>query len=429
MSPAAASSAAASSGAASSALTPTAAAPSAAPPTAIPAAPFRPDLNLRPSSDPAAPDTSILTLAPPRQGHEYFDRLHALLGSAPLALENVELEAPLAAAVSEPPSPSLDDAAAAEALLAQTAAAAARVEAAAAAAASSTPRNSKADGEEELAADRALADPALASISILKQLCAVMYEDEGTSAAPAPSAAPEPPPTANSEGGEGGSGSTDGVEGGGVLVDRHVGWSDDMLVALGAQIALGEFVAGRTTLRLQSACSRLAEWLEEAQRPSCTSLLFRIRSWHETAQVEPDSDLSSFVCGKAVLNRQMFYGQLCELQQAADGHTYVAMLYELVSKLRRPCLRMRMLQEVLGLDHRFSRDITFGVICLAFDIVESIARGAPAPPALHGLDLDGFDEATRLEADTLFRSERERPTDPCGEDRRRSRMLVDGRHS
>ena len=50
--------------------------------------------------------------------------------------------------------------------------------------------------------------------------------------------------------------------------------------------------------------------------------------------------------------------------------------------------------QVLGLDHRFSRDITFGVVCLAFDIVESIARGAPAPAAEHGLDLDGFDEAS-----------------------------------
>ena len=46
---------------------------------------------------------------------------------------------------------------------------------------------------------------------------------------------------------------------------------------------------------------------------------------------------------------------------------YVAMLYDLVSNLGRPCLRMRMLQEVLGLDARFSRDITFGVVRLTFD--------------------------------------------------------------
>ena len=90
---------------------------------------------------------------------------------------------------------------------------------------------------------------------------------------------------------------------------------------------------------------------------------------------------------------------------------------------------MRMLQDVLGLDHRFSRDITFGVICLAFDIVESLARGAPAPALGHGLDLDGFDEATRLEADALFRAERPRPTDPVGEQRRLDRLVVDGRHS
>ena len=65
---------------------------------------------------------------------------------------------------------------------------------------------------------------------------------------------------------------------------------------------------------------------------------------------------------------------------------------------------MKMLQEVLGLDGRFSRDITFGVVCLAFDIVEAMARGAPKPPGPHGLDLDGFDEGMRLEAETLFSS-------------------------
>ena len=88
-----------------------------------------------------------------------------------------------------------------------------------------------------------------------------------------------------------------------------------------------------------------------------------------------------------------------------------------------------MLQDILGLDGRFSRDITYGVVCLAFDIVESMARGAPAPPASGGLDLDGFDEATRLEADAIFRAERVRPTDPIGDERRRCRVLVDGRHS
>ena len=125
-----------------------------------------------------------------------------------------------------------------------------------------------------------------------------------------------------------------------------------MLVALGAQIALNEFVAGRTTLRLESARLRLTRWLEEATRPSCTSMLFRLRSWHETKQVEPESELHSFMCGRAISNRRKFLGWLTQLQSVSDGHEYISMLYALVADLRKPCLRMRMLQDILGLDER-----------------------------------------------------------------------------
>ena len=216
--------------------------------------------------------------------------------------------------------------------------------------------------------------------------------------------------------------------------NNNPGWSDEMLVALGAQIALGEFTAGRTTVRLRAACGRLNTWLEEATAPRCSSLLFRVQSWHETRRVEPESELSSFLCGRAVVNRQRFHEQLLKLAHAPDGLAYTSMLYDLVANLNRPCLRMRMLREVLGLDGRFSRDVVFGVVCLAFDIVEAMARGAPAPPAPHGLDLDGFDEGTRLEADALFHalgrgSEEPRPSDPVGAERRTSRVLSDSRHA
>lgn len=207
---------------------------------------------------------------------------------------------------------------------------------------------------------------------------------------------------------------------------RRALWDEDMLVALGAQIALNEFVAGRTTLRLESARSRLTHWLDEASRPSCTSMLFRLRSWYETRQVEPESELHSFVCGRAISNRSKFLGWLTQLQSVSDGHEYVSMLYALVADLRKPCLRMRMLQDILGLDERFSRDITFGVVSLAYDVVETMARGGPAPPdRAHGLDLDGFSEAARLEADVLFRVVRRRSSDPVGESRRHRRVLCD----
>ena len=211
--------------------------------------------------------------------------------------------------------------------------------------------------------------------------------------------------------------------------------SAELLVAIGARVALGEFVAGRTSARLNTACDDLAEWLGRAARPSCTSALFRLRSWHETRALEPESDLHAFMCGKAVHNRQRFHHELLRLQGARDGVEYVTMLYALVSQLRRPCLRLRMLRQVLGLDERFSIAVIHAVACLAVDIVEDIADGGGGGSG--ATDLESFDEATALEAEARLgppQNERlrlRRPSasvDPLGEDSRHLRAMVDDRH-
>lgn len=136
---------------------------------------------------------------------------------------------------------------------------------------------------------------------------------------------------------------------------------------------------------------------------------------------------------------------------------YIEQLYELVSRLRRPCLRLRILQQILGLDARFERHIVHGVICLAFDVLEDLGGGRPRDDASHRsgaaeprwrasggalatkrlagggalLDLDGFDEATHLEAQALFGrgddgkhegGTRDRPSDPLGDESRRGRV-------
>jgi len=166
------------------------------------------------------------------------------------------------------------------------------------------------------------------------------------------------------------------------------------------------------------------------------------------------------------------------LFQEGDGLKYVAQLYALSSRLRRPCLRLRILQQVLGLDTRFSRDIVHGVVCLAFDVLEELSGGpvigrehrvdgAAEPPPFGRFDsapedsidsrmhlkevadcsgtaevecgiqclelepsavglpgLDSYDESTRLEADALFGTGRKRrPSDPIGEESRQARVL------
>lgn len=215
--------------------------------------------------------------------------------------------------------------------------------------------------------------------------------------------------------------------------------SQDLLVALGAKITLNEFVAGRTTARLSNACQQLADWLLQAQRPWCGSLLFLLRSWQETKQVEPGSDLLTFLGGKAVANRRKFHEALSRLREARDGLSYMTVLYSLVSELRRPCLRLRVLQQVLGLDCRFSRDIVFGVVCLAYDVVESLDAPEDCVGPLGTTDctrvvnrvsLDGYDEAVELEADIMLgpRRFRRRPIDPIGHERRQYRVYSGARH-
>ena len=120
--------------------------------------------------------------------------------------------------------------------------------------------------------------------------------------------------------------------------------SPEMLVALGAQIALGEFVVGRTSERLHAACDRLAAWLQQAD-----SIVFRVQSWHELRNDESSADappdLRAYLGGHAVRNRRRFHSQLTELAAAADGVAYTRALVDIVRELKRPCLRLRLLQE------------------------------------------------------------------------------------
>ena len=114
--------------------------------------------------------------------------------------------------------------------------------------------------------------------------------------------------------------------------------SEGMLVALGAQITISEFVAGRTAQRLTKACNWLENWCRRAEPGLCSpaSWVFLLSSWMEARKVDGNSDWQSFLTGKAVANRLSFHGELTDLlraQQAGDGLRYIATLYALSSKV------------------------------------------------------------------------------------------------
>ena len=60
---------------------------------------------------------------------------------------------------------------------------------------------------------------------------------------------------------------------------------------------------------------------------------------HMHMQVEPGSDLFTFLGGKAVVNRKRFLESLTRLRDARDGLAYVTVLYSIVSQAlhRKSC--------------------------------------------------------------------------------------------
>lgn len=161
--------------------------------------------------------------------------------------------------------------------------------------------------------------------------------------------------------------------------------SEDLQVVLGAEVMLVEFRSGETKRRIDNAVEELGEWLRKVTSQCSVCDFF---SWVETWKKERASRVSSFISGKAVVNRTDFLKHLKRLRDAQDSESYVRELYEVVQALRSPCLRFHMLRDVLGLDRRFSRNVLHAIVCFAFDIF--------VPRASSAFEVD---ESTRLEAE------------------------------
>lgn len=188
--------------------------------------------------------------------------------------------------------------------------------------------------------------------------------------------------------------------------------SPGLLVALGAQIILAGFVAGGVHLRLQNVRCQLEMWLRGSR-----SVAFRFR---EARRASNCSEFTNYVTGKAVRDRAQFCRALCDLQEATDCVAYMRQLCAIVGSLCRPCLQLRLLRQILGLDGLFSLEVIFGVVILAFDIAEDIA--GVKRPAVSGVF--AADEATRLEADQIFKVKGGPSRDPIGEECRRRRYMT-----
>jgi hypothetical protein len=109
-------------------------------------------------------------------------------------------------------------------------------------------------------------------------------------------------------------------------------------------------------------------------------MAFRLASWRDqrAAQddleiaVDRDSSFMAFVSGKAITNRKKFASQLRRSVEQTDFNNmrFLTAIYEITNQMHSPCLRLELLQYVLGLDNRYStahvkRAIELAATCLS----------------------------------------------------------------
>jgi hypothetical protein len=152
--------------------------------------------------------------------------------------------------------------------------------------------------------------------------------------------------------------------------------SDGLLAVLGAAQVLKAMQDGGAKKRAQEVVSSVEEWVNYGEQ----SMAFRISSWYDqrAAQgdlkiaTENDSSLLAFVSNKAISNRKSFAQQIRAAVENTDFNDvrFLSAMDEILSKMHSPCLRLELLQYVLGLDNRYSvahvrRSVELAASCLS----------------------------------------------------------------
>lgn len=152
--------------------------------------------------------------------------------------------------------------------------------------------------------------------------------------------------------------------------------SDGLLAVLGAAQVLKAMKDGSAARRVQESVDAIDEWIEHGEQ----SMAFRLASWRDQRAAQgdlkiatrQDSNFMAFVSNKAISNRKNFAAKLRESISATDfeGVRFLLAIHELVSRMHSPCLRLELLQYVLGLDNRYSvahiqRSVKLAATCLS----------------------------------------------------------------
>lgn len=151
--------------------------------------------------------------------------------------------------------------------------------------------------------------------------------------------------------------------------------SDGLLAVLGAAQVLKAMQDGSAKKRTSEVILALDEWIEHGEQ----SMAFRLASWRDQRAAQgdlkiamaADSSFMAFVSNKAISNRKAFVSQLKQAVQSTDfsDARLIAAIEAVLSRMHSPCLRLELLQYVLGLDNRYSvahvvRSVELAKTCL-----------------------------------------------------------------
>lgn len=162
--------------------------------------------------------------------------------------------------------------------------------------------------------------------------------------------------------------------------------SDGLLAVLGAAQVLKSMQDSGAEKRVEETVLAIEEWVEKGEQ----SVAFRLASWRDqrAAQgdlkiaMDNDSNFMTFISNKAIANRKKFAKQLRGAVTATDFESlrFLQSLHALVASMHSPCLRLELLQYILGLDNRYSvahvaRSIELAATCMSISAQESSSLG------------------------------------------------------
>jgi hypothetical protein len=141
---------------------------------------------------------------------------------------------------------------------------------------------------------------------------------------------------------------------------RNATNSQGILFVLGAAEILTAVKDGGAQRRIQESIAAVEEWVEYGEQ----SVAFRVASWSQQRATELDTNVAlegnsqfmAFVSNKAISNRKGFAKKLQQSLEAYTDLSCVKGIYDIVQSMHSPCLRLEILQYILGLDNRFSVD-------------------------------------------------------------------------